>query len=50
MDFCFAPGFTDYRKRLQYQVSDVTGMVKTGENFLTAELADGCNRDRSALG
>lgn len=26
----FTPGWTSYHKRLQYQVYDVTGMVKTG--------------------
>jgi len=44
LDFCFAPGYTDYRKRLQYQVSDVTSLVKSGENVMTAELADGWYR------
>ena len=44
LDFCFAPGYTDYRKRLQYQVSDITSLVHAGENVLTAELADGWYR------
>ena len=43
-DFCFAPGYTDYRKRIQYQTYDVTDLVKAGENELTAELADGWYR------
>ena len=40
-DFCFAPGYTDYRKRIQYQTYDVTDLIRTGENELTAQLADG---------
>jgi alpha-L-rhamnosidase len=43
-DFCFAPGYTDYRKRVQYQTYDVTDMLKTGENELTVQLADGWYR------
>ncbi|MCC6094408.1 MAG: alpha-L-rhamnosidase N-terminal domain-containing protein, partial [Eubacterium sp.] len=27
-DFCLAPGYTDYRKRVQYQTYDVTGMLR----------------------
>ena len=40
-DFVLAPGHTDYRKRVQYQTYDVTDMLKSGENTLTAMLADG---------
>jgi alpha-L-rhamnosidase len=40
-DDYFAPGWTDYRKRVQYQVYDVTGLVKQGENALGAILGDG---------
>ena len=43
-DFVMAPGYTDYRKRVQYQTYDVTGMLKTGENELTVWLADGWYR------
>lgn len=43
-DFCLAPGYTDYRKRVQYQTYDVTDMLKEGHNELTAELADGWYR------
>ena len=43
-NFCFAPGYTDYRKRVQYQTYDVTGLLKPGENELTAQLADGWYR------
>lgn len=39
-DFIFAPGVTDYRKRIQYQVYDVTSLLKN-ENVLKMRLADG---------
>ena len=39
-DFILAPGMTDYRKRIQYQTYDVTGLL--GEmNTLDIRLADG---------
>lgn len=43
---CFRPGWTDYNKRVQYQVYDVTALVKQGENALGAMLGDGwyCGR------
>ncbi|MEU0955134.1 alpha-L-rhamnosidase [Streptomyces niveus] len=37
----FAPGWTDYRKRVQYQTYDVTGLVRRGANALGAHLALG---------
>lgn len=43
-DFILAPGFTDYRKRLQYQTIDVTALLREGDNELTAQLADGWYR------
>ena len=43
-DFVMAPGYTDYRKRVQYQTYDVTGMLCEGENELTVQLADGWYR------
>ena len=43
-DMVFAPGSTDYRKRIQYQTYDVTSLVKGGVNVMTAELADGWYR------
>ena len=43
-DFVMAPGYTDYRKRVQYQTYDVTGMLREGENELTVQLADGWYR------
>ena len=43
-DFSFAPGYTDYRKRVQYQTYDVTELLAAGENELTVQLADGWYR------
>ena len=43
-NFVMAPGYTDYRKRIQYQTYDVTGLLHEGENELTAQLADGWYR------
>jgi alpha-L-rhamnosidase len=43
-NFVMAPGYTDYRKRVQYQTYDVTGQVSEGENELTVQLADGWYR------
>lgn len=39
-DFILAPGMTDYRKRIQYQVYDVTSYLEQ-ENRLELRLADG---------
>jgi alpha-L-rhamnosidase len=38
------PGYTDYEKRIQYQVFDVTDSLKAGENTLEIALADGWYR------
>ena len=43
-NFVFAPGYTDYRKRVQYQTYDVTELLSVGEHELTAQLADGWYR------
>ena len=43
-DLVFTPGYTDYRKRVQYQVYDVKDLLSDGENVLTAMLADGWYR------
>ena len=43
-NFCFAPGHTDYTKRIQLQSCDVTELIKAGENEITVELADGWYR------
>jgi alpha-L-rhamnosidase len=37
----FAPGWTDYGNRVQYQVYDVTGLLHQGENVIGAILGDG---------
>lgn len=39
--FCLAPGFTDYRQRIQYQTYDVTSLLESNENEITVQLADG---------
>lgn len=45
-NFCLAPGYTDYKKRIQYQTIDVTDLVKEAGNYfeLKAELASGWYR------
>lgn len=43
-DDVLMPGHTDYRKRIQYQVYDVTEQLKDGENTISFELADGWYR------
>lgn len=43
-NFILAPGITDYRRRVQYQTYDVTGLLKDGGNVLTVQLADGWYR------
>ena len=40
-DGLFTPGWTDYRKRLQYQTYDVTDMLKEGANAIGAVLGAG---------
>ena len=36
----FNPGWTDYSKRVQYSVYDVTALLRPGENALGALLGD----------
>lgn len=36
-----APEWTDYNKRVQYQVFDVSGLLTEGTNVIGAQLADG---------
>ena len=43
-NFCFAPGHTDYRKRVQYQTYDVTEIMTADSHTLTVQLADGWYR------
>ncbi|MCX6249787.1 MAG: family 78 glycoside hydrolase catalytic domain [Bacteroidetes bacterium] len=40
-DAFFTPGWTDYRKRIQYQVYDVTASLKQGNNAIGITLANG---------
>ena len=42
-EFILAPGMTDYRKRIQYQTYDVTGLLAE-ENSLELRVADGWYR------
>lgn len=43
-DEVFAPGWTNYHKRLQYQVYDVTDQLTEGKNAIGAILGDGWYR------
>ncbi|KAF0190612.1 MAG: alpha-L-rhamnosidase, partial [Bacteroidetes bacterium] len=38
---CFAPGWTDYDIRVQYQTFDITGLLHEGSNCAGAILGDG---------
>jgi len=40
-DEVFAPGWTDYQKRVRYQTFDVTGQLGAGENVVGVILGDG---------
>jgi alpha-L-rhamnosidase len=40
-DHILAPDWTDYRKRVRYQVYDVTALVREGQNAIGALLASG---------
>ncbi|MEX2245047.1 MAG: family 78 glycoside hydrolase catalytic domain [Fimbriimonadaceae bacterium] len=37
----FAPGWTDYKKRVHYRAYDVTSLVKSGSNTIETLLCDG---------
>ena len=43
-DQFFTPGWTSYRRRLQYQTHDVTALVRPGANAVGAMLGDGWYR------
>jgi alpha-L-rhamnosidase len=43
-DAYFTPGWTSYKKRLQYQVYDVTPMIKPGQNAIGIMLGNGWYR------
>ncbi len=40
-DEYFAPGWTDYSKRVQVQTYDITSMLRKGQNAIVAIVADG---------
>lgn len=40
-DDLLSPEWTSYRKRVSYQAYDVTGLVESGENVLSAMVAEG---------
>ncbi|MBC7848338.1 MAG: family 78 glycoside hydrolase catalytic domain, partial [Chitinophagaceae bacterium] len=43
-DAYFTPGWTSYKKRLQYQVYDVTSLLQSGKNAIAATVANGWYR------
>ncbi|MFC4306948.1 family 78 glycoside hydrolase catalytic domain [Cohnella boryungensis] len=45
-DEVLAPGWTSYRKRLQFQTYDVTALLRDGSNALGAMVADGWYKGR----
>ena len=47
--FVYAPGTDDYRKRLQYQVFDVTELLRSGENEIAVTLGDGWYRGNNGV-
>ncbi|MRG48410.1 Bacterial alpha-L-rhamnosidase [Chitinophaga sp. SYP-B3965] len=49
-DSYFAPGWTSYRKHLQYQVYDVTASLKNGANAIGVTLGDGWYKGRIGFG
>jgi hypothetical protein len=48
-DHELAPGWTDYRKRIQFQTYDVTDQVRDGSNALGAQLSHGWYSGRVAM-
>jgi alpha-L-rhamnosidase len=49
-DAYLTPGWTSYNKRLQYQVYDVTGLLKEGANAIGVTLGSGWYRGNLAWG
>jgi alpha-L-rhamnosidase len=47
-DELFTPGWTSYNKRLQYQIYDVTPLLKPGDNAVGAVLGNGWYRGNLA--
>ena len=44
-----APGYTQYRQRVQYQAYDVTSLARTGRHVLAVLLADGWYRGQVGM-
>jgi alpha-L-rhamnosidase len=49
-DILFAPEWTDYRKRIRYQVHDVTAMLRKGDNVLAGLVGQGWYSGHIGLG
>ena len=49
-DTYFAPGWTSYKNHLQYQVYDVTALLRVGSNALGASLGNGWYKGRIGFG
>ncbi|WP_182982747.1 alpha-L-rhamnosidase [Sphingobacterium sp. UME9] len=49
-DTYFAPGWTSYKNQLQYQVYDVTALLRVGSNVLGASLGNGWYKGRIGFG
>jgi alpha-L-rhamnosidase len=49
-DSYFAPGWTDYTRRMQAQTYDVTELLQAGENVIGAALGDGWYRGKVGIG
>jgi alpha-L-rhamnosidase len=49
-DHVLAPDWTDYRKRVRYQVYDVTSVLRRGDNAIAAMLANGWYSGHIGLG
>jgi alpha-L-rhamnosidase len=49
-DQVFTPGWTSYKKRLQYQTYDVTNLLRSGENVVGVVLGDGWYRGNIGFG
>ncbi|MBR2067933.1 MAG: family 78 glycoside hydrolase catalytic domain, partial [Solobacterium sp.] len=48
-DFVLAPGTDDYNKRLQYQIYDVTDLLKEGSNVIEVVIGDGWYRGNNGI-
>jgi len=48
-DEFFAPGYTSYESRLQYQTYDITDQIKKGSNVVGAILGDGWYRGKLTI-